>query len=221
MHVRKGIPVRLAPDPVVAQKHHRFLAVLVADIDELPYRLAHEFADEAHVFAELFLRAAEGAVITAPVHEILRAEPDPRLLFESVHEHGIGGLRIAEPLDEFFFAQLVENEGELIEEGGETHHVGVGVFLAPPAHMFLDIFPRVRIGGVVSELLLARPVVGQIIVDLHGVPCDARHEGNGVFVHAHGVFHRDDVPLFVRFPIGGGNEPAVVLSTTSQRARLP
>ena len=200
IHILEILAVRFGADPIVAQEHHRFLAVLVTDIHEFAHRFRNKPCDKVLPFLELVCRTAERIVVIAVIDKVFRRQLYARFLCERVDEHGISGLCIAEPLDVLFLAVLVEDERKLIQKGGKAYHVGVGVTLAPFPHMLLYVLFGSGICGIVRQLLFACPIIGDIIVYLHGMPGNPRQKRYRILVHSFGVLYRYFVLLLVYVP---------------------
>ena len=99
-----------------------------------------------------------------------------------------------------FFAEIIEDERELIQERSKSYNARFGVFFAPLLHMLHDILLRIRECGVVSELFFAGPLVSKIVIYLHGVPgypCQKRY---GVFVERLTIFYFYHAFLLTNLP---------------------
>ena len=161
----------------------------MAYVNEFFYRPAYEPLDKVHIFLKFLCRSSETVVVIPAVYEIFGGEFYSALFFKVCDKYRVSSLRVAEPLDLFFFAEIIENERKLIEKRGKSYDVRFGIFFAPLFHMLDDILLRIRESGVVCQLFLACPTVRKIIVYLHGVPghsCQKRHR---VFVERFTVFY--------------------------------
>ena len=187
--------------------------------------VCHLLADEVNPVQEMRFWRAEGRVVIAGIHKVFRAQRIALFFFKRLQGgHGNRG-RIAEPVYVLLAGIFTEDQGEVVEEGGEANHVYFGVFIQPFLQGLLHELPGLGVGRIVSLVLLAGgiacPVVGQVVVDLGRIPNLPGQEVYRVFVEQFGAGNGDDcrgrfcvfwtgVSRF-RFPInwaGGGRRYA-------------
>ena len=204
----KILAVGLCADPVVAEEHHRFLAVGVDDVHHLLGQRADFLLLELDKVAELLARHAEHRVVVALIHNELRAELVPCPLFKFFQNVGADAGAVAEPLDEFLALLVVKSQRELVEEGREPHHINMGVGLAPAAQLFFYIGLRLGLAHIVGQLVgRVLPVVGQEVVHVYGVPNQERQKADGVLVVGDG-FDLNLTGRLVKEPLVGGYDLA-------------
>ena len=168
---------------MVAEEHHRFLAVGVDDVDHLFGKSADLLLLELDEVAELLARHAEHRVVVALIHNELGAELVPCPLFKFFQNVGADAGAVAKPFDEFLALLVVKGQRELVKEGREPHHINVGVGLAPAAQLFFYIGLRLGLAHIVGQLVRRiLPVVGQEVVHVYGVPDQERQKADGVLV---------------------------------------
>ena len=263
---------RLAADPVVAQEHHRFLAVGVDDVGHFLHQTGDLAALECLEILVLLARHTVLVVVVALIDDKLGAEFVANFLLKLLQNIGRNGRRVAVPVHVLLAAQLVKHQREQVEEGRKAHNVDIGVafeILAQAAHcvgvglglsyiernLMFDILPvvddrvvhvdgvpnqvcqkadRVLVvggGGVDDNALgccvimprggiqrLARRAVDDfppagnvvVVVDLHQLAADARHQGDGQRTVRSGIERGHNVALlgFIGVRLG----PGVVLA---------
>ena len=175
--------VGLGADPVVAQEHHGFLAQLVGDVHHLLGQLCHLAPLEGHEVLELLAGHTVLVVVVALVDDEFRAELVAHFLLELLQDVGADRGGIAVPVHILLPLELVEHQGELVEEGGvaDDVHVGmVGDELAQAFHGELVSFGLTYIEGDLMFKVL--PVVGHRVVHMYGIPNDVSQKTHGVLV---------------------------------------
>ena len=193
---------------MIAQEHHRFLAVGVYDVDHLLGQLADFLLLELDKVAELLARHAEHRVVVALIHNEFGAELVPCPLFKFFQNVRADAGTVTEPLHEFLTLLVVKGQRELVEEGREPHHINVGVGLAPATQLFFYIGLRFGLTHIVGQLVRrVLPVVGQEVVHVYGVPDQERQKADGVLVIGDG-FDLDLACRLVEEPFVGGDDLA-------------
>ena len=189
---------------MVAEEHHRFLAVGVDDVHHLLGQRADLLLLELDEVAELLAGHAEHRVVVALIHNELRTELVPCPFLELFKDVGADAGAVTEPLDEFLALLVVKGQRELVEEGREPHHINVGVGLAPAAQLFFYIGLRLGLAHIVGQLVgRVLPVVGQEVVHVYGVPDQKRQKADGVLVVGDG-FDLNLTGRLVKEPLVGG-----------------
>ena len=202
------LAVGLGADPVVAQEHHRLLALGVDGVGQLAHPGAHEALLEVDPVAEGAGGDPEGGVVVAGVDEVLGGQAVAVLLLEGLQCGDAHRGGVAEPVDEALGGVGAVDEGEVVEEGGEADHVHLGVLREPGAQVGAHVGPRGLVAHVEGLLLDARgvlvPAVGEVVVHLGRVPGLDRQEADGVDVPGEGLVHGDGAPVGLDAPRGGG-----------------
>ena len=199
----ESILVRFGADPLVAEEHHRLFAGGVGHVGELLDVFAHEAGEEVDPVALGLSGHTPGGVVGAAVHEVLRTQAVAVLGFEIIQRTRAYGAGATEPVDDLFAALLIEQERELVEERGESHHIGLRAVLKPLLERVEHELAGGRMIDVERDLVfLVAPVVGQMVVHLDRVPDDVGQEAHRVFVHRHGRGHVHGVLARVERPAG-------------------
>ena len=73
---------------------------------------------------------------------------------------------------------------KIIEKGGEPHHSGVRMLLAPFYHPFPQIFPNLRIAGINLHQMLLVPVIRSVIVHGNLFPDPVSQKAHRIFMPA-------------------------------------
>ena len=197
---------RLGADEVVAEEHHGLFAQLMGDVYHLFGQLCYLTALEGHKVFKLFRRYTILVVVVALVNDELGAEFVADFLLKLLQNVRRNGSRIAVPVYIFFALELVEHQGELMEERGVANHVDIGMIgnkLAQTLHRELVGF---RLTHVERNLMLkVLPVIGHRIVHMHGVPNQVSQEADGIIVELLRLGNFDTAGLFVVAPCVGGD----------------
>ena len=194
--------VGLGADPLVSQEHHGFLACLVGHVDHGLDILPHKIREEIDPIALCPARNAEGGVVAALVDEVLRTQTVTVPGLEIIQ--GLGGdcAGISEPVHQLLPVELVEDQRELVEEGGEPDHVGRRVLIQPLPIGIHDELSGGRMVDVQGNLVfLVAPVVGQVVVHLDRIPDDVSQEGCRVLMHGGGPGHANQVLIRIQAPL--------------------
>ena len=199
----ESVLVRFGADPLVAEEHHRLFAGGVGHVGELLDVFAHEAGEEVDPVALGFSGHAPCGVVGTAVHEVLRAQAVAILGFEIIQRTRAYGAGATKPVDDLFAALFIEQERELVEERGESHHIGLRAVLKPLLERVEHELAGGRMVDVERDLVfLVAPVVGQMVVHLDRVPDDVGQETHRVFVHRHGSGHVHGVLARVERPAG-------------------
>jgi len=175
--------VGLGADPVVAKEHHGFLAQLVGDVHHFLGQLRYLATLESHKVLELLAGHTVLVVVVALVDDEFRAELVAHFLLELLQDVGADRGGIAVPVHILLPLELVEHQGELMEEGGVADDVHIGVLrdiLAQALHGELVSFGLTYIEGDLMFKVL--PVVGHRVVHMYGIPNDVSQKTHGVLV---------------------------------------
>ena len=198
------VQIGLGAYPVVAEEHHGFLAQLVSYVDHFPGERGHLAALEGHEVLVLLRWHAVLVVVVALVDDELGAEPVANLALELLEYIGADAGRIAVPVDVLLALELVEDERELVEEGGVAYDVHVGVLRDEAAQALHGELVRLGLADVEGYLVLeVCPAVGDGVVHMHRVPYQVGEEAHGVVVEVLGPVDYDGAALLVPAPRGG------------------
>ena len=169
--------------------------------------LAHEARQEVDPVALGLSGHTPCAVVGATIHKVLRTQTISIFLLEVVQGTRAHGAGAAEPVDHLFATLGVEQQCELVEERGETHHISLRAVLQPPRER---VEHELSGGGMVDVerdlVLLVAPVVGQMVVHLDRIPDDVGQERNRVLVHRHGSGHVHGILARVQRPLFGRHD---------------
>ena len=200
------LQVGLGADEMVAQEHHGLLAQLVGDVHHLLGQGGHLPALEGHEILEFLAGCPVLVVVVALIDDKLGAEGVARLLLKLLQDIGGDGGGVAVPVYVLLPLQLVEDEGELVEEGGVPDHVHVGVVrdeLPQPLH---GEGPGLGLAHVEGDLVLeVLPAVGDGVIHMHRVPDQVGQEADGVLVEGNGGGDGDTARPLVVVPVRRGN----------------
>ena len=226
----ESVLVRFGADPLVAEEHHRLFAGGVGHVGELLDVFAHEAGEEVDPVALGFSGHAPCGVVGTAVHEVLRAQAVAILGFEIIQRTRAYGAGATKPVDDLFAALFIEQERELVEERGESHHIGLRAVLKPLLERVEHELAGGRMVDVERDLVfLVAPVVGQMVVHLDRVPDDVGQETHRVLMpcgnaaHMHGVLVRVKRPVRRINDLAGGavyNLPILVRVGITIRLQL-
>ena len=180
----KSSVIRLYPYPAVIIKHVGFLSVFMHHIDKLLPKGNHKIIYEFHPVG-LSLRAGHmGHVKPALIDEILSLHGITVLFLKLVQSQSADGIVIGTPVREKLAVSLTAapDPDKVVEHGGEAHHRGVGMGLAPVLHPAQHIFLRLRISGIDLHQMLLVPVVGGMIVHGNLFPYAVGQKAHRIFV---------------------------------------
>ena len=198
------VHVGLGADEVVPQEHHGLLAQLVGDIHHLAGQCGHLPALEGHEVLEFLGGDPVLVVVIALVDDVLGAEFVAHFLLELLQD--IGGDRggVAVPVHILLPLQLVEDQGELVEEGGVPDDIHIGVIrdeLAQPLHGELFGLGLADIEG--DLVLKVLPVVSDGVVHVDRVPDQVGQKAHRIVVE--GLGGVDDHAALLIPPGSGGD----------------
>ena len=164
---------------MVAQEHHGFLAALMG----LLGKPGHFSSLEILEITELFGRDPVGIIHIALVDDIFRAELIARFLLELLQDIGADRCGISIPVHIFLSGKLIEDQGELMEEGGVTDHVHMRIVRDEFPQAPHGILMGLGLAHIKGDLLLKiGPAVGHRIVHMHRVPHDVGQEADRIVV---------------------------------------
>ena len=153
----------------------------MGDVHHLFGQLGNLTALEGHEVLELLAGGAVLVVVVALVHDELGTELIAHFLLELLQDVGGHTGGIAVPIHVFLPLQLIEDQSELMEEGGVADHVDIGVIgdeLAQPLHGELVGLGLAHVKG--DLVLEVGPAVGHGVVHVDGVPDQVSQESHGV-----------------------------------------
>ena len=149
-------------------------------------------------------RHAVLVVVVALVDDELGAELVAHLALELLEDIGADAGGVAVPVDVFLALELVEDQRELVEEGGVAYDVHVGVLRDEAAQALHGELVRLGLAHVEGYLVLeVGPAVGDGVVHMHRVPDEVGEEAHGVVVEGLGLVDYDAAGLLVIAPGGG------------------
>ena len=191
---------------------------------------AHEAGEEVDPVALGFSGHAPCGVVGTAVHEVLRAQAVAILGFEIIQRTRAYGAGATEPVDHLFATLGIEQERELVEERGETHHIHLRAVLQPLLERIEHELAGGRMVDVERNLVfLVSPIIGQVVVHLDRVPDDVGQETHRVLMpcgnaaHMHGVLVRVKRPVRRIDDLAGGavyNLPILVRVGITIRLQL-
>ena len=197
---------RLAADPVVAQEHHRFLAVGVDDVGHFLHQTGNLAALECLEILVLLARHAVLVVVVALIDDELRAEFVADFLLKLLQNIGRNGRRVAVPVHVLLAAQLVKHQREQVEEGRKAHNVDIGVafeILAQAAHC---VGVGLGLTHIERNLMFdILPVIDDGVVHVDGVPNQVRQKADRVLVVSGGGIDENTFGSGIIVPVGGGD----------------
>ena len=179
----KIFSIGLRADPVIPQEHHGFLAVTMHNVHQFFGQLTHFDLLELHEIPELFGGHPENGIMIALIHDILGTERIPRPFFKLLQNIGTDAGAVAKPLHKFFPLLVVKGQGELVKKGGKTHHIHMGILLAPFPQFLFDISLGLGLAHIKGKLMgRVLPVVGDKIVHMYRVPDQKSQETHRILV---------------------------------------
>ena len=187
---------------MIAQEHHGFAAALVGDVHHFFGQLCY-FAPLERLKITVFLAGHSVlVVIVALIDDVLRAELVAHFLLKLVEDVGADRSRVAIPVHELLPLQLVEDQGELVEEGGVADDVHIRMLLDELPQTLHGIFVGFRLAHIKRDLMLEiRPAVGGGIVHMHRIPDEIGKETHGILMERHRLHGHAAIriaPLFWR-----------------------
>ena len=187
----------LGANPVIAQEHHGFQSVFMGDVHHFPAQGGHLPALEGLEVLILFGGNPVLVVVVALIHDVFGTEPVAHLPLKFLQNIGRDGRGIAVPIHVFLPLQLIENQSELVEEGGEANHVHIGVLLNEFPQPLHGEIVGLGLANVKGELMLeVLPVVGHGVIHMHRVPDDVGQKRYSVLMVAF-RFRNDHAAAFL------------------------
>ena len=178
----------LGADPVVPQEHHGLAPTLVGDVHHLFGQLCHLPALEGLKIPEFPAGHPVLVVVVALIDDVLRAELIAHLLLELIQDIGADRGGVAVPVHELLPLQLVEDQGKLVEEGGVTDDIHIGVVcneLPQPLH---GILVGLGLADIKGDLMLeVGPAVSGGVVHVHRVPDQVSQKADRILMERHGL----------------------------------
>ena len=200
---------RFGADPVIAEEHHGFAPARVGDVHHLLGKLCHLAALEGLKIPEFLAGHPVLVVIVALIDDVLRAELVAHFLLKLVEDIRADRSRVSIPVHELLTLQLVEDQGELVEEGGVADDVYIGVLCNELAQALHGILVGLGLTHVKGDLVLKiRPAVGGSVVHMHRVPDEVSQKTDGILMERYGLYRHTAVgvaPLLRRHGLTGGS----------------
>ena len=193
---------RLGADPVVAQKHHGFLAQLVGDVHHFPGQFCHLAPLERLEVLEFFRGHAVLVVVITLVDDEFGPEfvaSLPLELLQNIRRHA-GGITV--PVHVFFPLQLIEHQRELVEERGVADDVHIRVLRDKFAQALHRVPAGLGLAHVKGDLVLeVFPAVGDGVVHVHRVPDQIGEKTYRIFMKSFYSMYYYVSALFVIAPV--------------------
>ena len=200
---------RLAADPVVAQEHHRFLAVGVDDVGHFLHQTGDLAALERLEVLVLLGGHAVLVVVVALINDKLRAEFVADFLLKLLQNIGRNGRRVAVPVHVLLAAQLIKHEREQVEEGGKADDIDVRMALQVLTQTLHCVGVGLGLAHIERDLMLhALPIVDDRVVHVDGVPDQVRQKADRVLVVGGGGVDDNAFAGGIIVPVGGGDRLA-------------
>ena len=194
---------------MIAEEHHGFAPARVGDVHHLLGKLCHLAALEGLKIPEFLAGHPVLVVIVALIDDVLRAELVAHFLLKLVEDIRADRSRVSIPVHEFLPLQLVEDQGELVEEGGVADDVYIGVLCNELAQALHGILVGLGLTHVKGDLVLKiRPAVGGSVVHMHRVPDEVSQKTDGILMERYGLYGHTAVgvaPLLRRHGLTGGS----------------
>ena len=198
----------LGADPVIAEEHHSLAPALVGDVHHFFGQLCHLTALERLKITVFPAGYAILVVVVALIDDVLRAELVAHFLLKLVEDIRADRSRVSIPVHELLPLQLVEDQGELVEEGGVADDVDIGVLCDKFAQALHGILVGLGLTYVKGDLVLKiRPAVGGGVVHVHRVPDEVSQKTDGILMERYGLHGHAAVrivPLLRRHGLTGG-----------------
>ena len=206
--IHAGLPEfrheRFAADPVVAQEHHRFLAVGVDDVGHFLHQTGNLAALECLEILVLLARHAVLVVVVALINDKLRAKFVADFLLKLLQNIGRNGRRVAVPVHVLLAAQLVKHQREQVEEGRKAHNVDIGVALQVLTQTLHCVGVGLGLAHIERDLVLdILPVIDDRVVHVHGIPDQVRQKADRVLVVSGGGVDDNALGCCVIMPRSG------------------
>ena len=193
---------RLGADPVIAQKHHGFLAQLVGDVHHFPGQFCHLAPLERLEVLEFFRGHAVLVVVITLVDDEFGPEfvaSLPLELLQNIRRHA-GGITV--PVHVFFPLQLIEHQRELVEERGVADDVHIRVLRDKFAQALHRVPAGLGLAHVKGDLVLeVFPAVGDGVVHVHRVPDQIGEKTYRIFMKSFYSMYYYVSALFVIAPV--------------------
>ena len=174
---------------MIAEEHHGLAAALVGDVHHFFGQLCY-FAPLEGLKITVFLAGHTIlVVVVALVDDVLRAELVTHFLLKLVEDIRADGSRIAIPVHELLPLQLVEDQGELMEERGIADDVHIRMLCNELAQALHGILVGLGLTHVKGDLVLKiRPAVGGSVVHMHRVPDEVSQKTDGILMERYGLY---------------------------------
>ena len=172
--------VGLHAHPAVIVEDIGLLAVPVDDLHQRPGLFRHKALDKVHIVALVGRGRAVGGLQPAPVDEVLGGQGIAVLRLKGLQRGGADGEVIAGPVHKAAAPAHVaaKNPDEIVEQGGQPHHIGLGIGNTPLLQPPLEVLPGQRMAWIQLPQVFAGPVVGGVVVHVDLFP-DAPAQGGG------------------------------------------
>ena len=155
----------------------------MGDVHHLFGQFRHFSSLEILEIPEFFGRDPIGIVHVALVDDIFRAELISNFLFKLLQDIGAHGCGISVPVHVFLPGQLIEDQRKLMEKGGVTDHVHMGIVRDEFPQTLHGILMGLGLAHIKGDLLLkVGPAVGHRVVHMHRIPHDISQEADRIVV---------------------------------------
>jgi len=189
----------LHADPVVTHEHHGFFAIFMDNVYHLLCKLCNLAALECLEVLEFLGWNAVGIVHVALVDNVFRAEWIADLFFELLQHIWTDRCGITEPVHIFLPCQLIKDQGELMEKGGEAYHIHILVGIKESAEALQGMSSCFWLAHIKGDLrLYIFPVVYHCIVHMYRIPHNISQEADGILMER---FYRCNYHISARFII--------------------
>ena len=197
---------RLGADPVIAQEHHSFLALFMGDIHHLAGQLGHLPALKG-LKVQKFPGGDPVLVVVVPlIDDVLGAEGVADLALEPLQDVRGNGGGVAVPVHIFFPPELIEDQCELVEEGGIADHIHIGVVVDEFPEPLHGICVGLGLADVKGDLVLEiRPAIGDGVVHVDGVPDEVGQKAHRILMERSRAVQYHLCRSRIITPVGGGH----------------
>ena len=180
--------VGLDPHPAVVIEHIGFFPVGMHHVNQLLPKGDDKIVDERHPVRFPLISGHVGHVQLSLIDEILGRHAVAVFLFKLVQSPLAHGKVVGTPVRKQVAAAFVASPDpdKIVEHGGEAHHRGRRMGLAPVFHPAEQIFPGFRIHGIDLHQMLLVPVVGGVVVHGNLFPDPVGHEADRIGMEGHG-----------------------------------
>src|SRR5699024_1446324 len=155
----------LCADPVVAQEHHSFFAVLVCDVYHFLSKLCNFSALECLEISEFLSWNSVWVVHVALINDVFRSELVANFFFKLLEDIWAYACRISVPVNILFTGKLVKNKCELMEECCISDNINIWMLFDKLAQTLHCKLVSLWLTNIESNLVLnALPVINNCVV---------------------------------------------------------